>query len=179
MQQQQEAMIVGNNGDRQKLIETISGYVKEVRSIDNQLKEAEEQLRVLKEKRRTITEYDLPSLMIEHGFNTVKLLDDTKVEVKPFYYARVDKEKSLLFFEWLRNNGHGGIIKNHFEVWERRSDIVLLLQEFCKHYGIECSVSEDIHWKTLEKWFQEVTTRALPVDVELFTNHVGSRAVIK
>lgn len=168
-----------DNGNQLHLVQTAAGFVKRVQDIDKRTEELEKQLKELKGQRTQIVEYDLPDLMFENGVSQLKLLDDTKIEVKPFYYARVDKEKLLVFFEWLRNNGHGGLIKAHFEVWQKDANTMALLVEFCRHFNIEYQVKEDVHWKTLEKWFQEVITKGINVDTTLFNNHVGRIASIK
>ena len=36
----------------------------------------------------------------------------SSVEVKPFYSARIPASKSEEAFDWLRENGHGDLIKN-------------------------------------------------------------------
>lgn len=168
-----------DNGNQLHLVQTAATLVKRVHDIDKQTEALEEQLKALKGQKKQIVEFDLPDLMFENGVTQLKLLDDTKIEVKPFYYARVDKEKLLVFFEWLRSNGHGGLIKSHFEVWGKDANALALLRDFCEHFKIEYSMKEDIHWKTLEKWYQEVTTKGINVDETLFSNRIGKVATIK
>jgi hypothetical protein len=174
------------NGNRQHFDKIMGGYVKEVKEIDKQAENLEEQLKELKAKRRQLTEFTIPDYMIENGFTDCRLLDDTKITIKPLYYARVIPDKSLLFYEWLRNNGHGGLIKAHFEVLTRDPNVIPLLVEFCKYINekggnvhIDYEVGEMIHWKTLEMWFKEMTEKGQSVPDELFDNHLGQRAVIK
>lgn len=170
---------VMENGNHRNLMERVTGYVKQVKEIDKETEKLEEELKQLKATKQQITQYDLPDLMFEHGVNSLRLLDDTRVEIKPFYYARVDKEKELAFYEWLRKNGHGGLIKGHLEVWTTDSNLLSLIAGFCEHVGIKPEVKDGIHWKTLEKWFQEVTVRGVAVDTNLFTSHLGNVANIK
>lgn len=167
------------NGNRKQLMERVTGYVKQVKEIDKEEEKLEEELKQLRATRKQITESDLPDLMFEHGVNTLKLLDDTKIEVKMKYYARVDKEKELVFYEWLRNNGHGGIVKNHFEVFTRDARALSLLKGFCEHLHIEYSEKDGIQWKTLEKWFQEVTVAGQKIEADLFINYITRVANIK
>ena len=43
----------------------------------------------------------------------IKLKDGSAVEVKPFYGARIPLSKVDDAFTWLRENGHGDLIKNN------------------------------------------------------------------
>ena len=167
------------NGNRKQFYEVVSGYVKQVKAIDKETEQLEDQLKALKEKKQHIIQFDLPDVFSEEGLVSIKLFDDTRVEIKPYYYARVEEEKKLLFFEWLCANGHGGLIKDHFEVWTKEARVIKMLEEFCKHFEFQYSTKPDVHWKTLESWFKEVTTKGIPVDTSLFKTNIGSKAEIK
>ena len=73
---------------------------------------AEEELKKLKEVETTLSEQTIPNLMQQAGLSLLKLADGSSVEVKPFYSARIPASKSEEAFEWLRDNGHGDLIKN-------------------------------------------------------------------
>lgn len=172
------------NGNRMKFMETASTYVKKVKEIDKEEELLEERLRILKEQKTRITQFDLPSLLFEHGQTATELMDGTKISIQPFYYARVDKDKKGAFFEWLRKNGHGGIVKDHFEVFANDPNTIPLLIDFVNYLNkdgmnITYHLDQGIHWKTLEKWFQEVTVNHQAVQTDLFINHVGNIAKIK
>ena len=57
-------------------------------------------------------EQTIPNLMQKAGVELIKLEGGVSVEVKPFYSARIPASKSEEAFQWLRDNGHGDLIKN-------------------------------------------------------------------
>jgi len=180
-----DIMAASPNGNRFKMDEILGPLVQEVKAIDKTEEDLNEQLKQLKKRKTELIQGLIPDVMFEHGMTTATLLDDTKIEIRNFYHARVDKSKDMLFREWLRDHGHGGIIKSHFEVWARDSNTIPLLSAFVdyinreQHLNIEYEVKEDIHWKTLEKWFEEVTKKGDSVNLDLFINHTGREARIK
>ena len=72
----------------------------------------EEELKKLKDVETTLSEQTIPNLMQKAGVELIKLEDGSSVEVKPFYSARIPASKSEEAFQWLRENGHGDLIKN-------------------------------------------------------------------
>ena len=77
-----------------------------------QINTAEEKLKKLKEAETTLSEQTIPNLMQQAGIAMLKLKDGSSVEVKPFYSARIPVSRSEEAFTWLRENGHGDLIKN-------------------------------------------------------------------
>ena len=72
----------------------------------------EEELKKLKDVETTLSEQTIPNLMQKAGVELIKLEGGVSVEVKPFYSARIPASKSEEAFQWLRDNGHGDLIKN-------------------------------------------------------------------
>ena len=50
--------------------------------------------------------------MQKAGVQLLKLADGSSVEVKPFFSSENTTSKSEEAFNWLRENGHGDLIKN-------------------------------------------------------------------
>ena len=50
--------------------------------------------------------------MEEFGVLDIKLADGSRISAEPFYAARITAEKTDDAHQWLRDNGHGDIIKN-------------------------------------------------------------------
>ena len=73
----------------------------------------DEQLKTLKATENTLSEQTIPDLMHRAGVSLIKLDDGSKVEVKPFYSARIPVSRTEEAFTWLRDNGHGDLIKNN------------------------------------------------------------------
>ena len=72
----------------------------------------EEELKKLKDVETTLSEQTIPNLMQQAGIELIKLDNKVTVEVKPFYSAKIPASKSEEAFQWLRDRGHGDLIKN-------------------------------------------------------------------
>tara|TARA_R100000005_G_scaffold95267_2_gene76108 strand:+ start:1278 stop:1844 length:567 start_codon:yes stop_codon:yes gene_type:complete len=55
-------------------------------------------------------------LMEQRGVSEIKLTNGESVSYKPFYSASITKANQEEAFKWLRDNGHGDLIKNAVSV---------------------------------------------------------------
>ena len=69
-------------------------------------------LKTLKQKEKELSEQIIPSKLEEFGVLDIKLADGSRISAEPFYAARITAEKTDDAHQWLRDNGHGDIIKN-------------------------------------------------------------------
>ena len=93
-------------------IKSISDKCNQLNELQQQLKEKEESLSLLKHKIRDLEERIIPEMMQEAGVSKIKLEDGTEVEVKPFYAAKIPESRIDEAFSWLRDKGHEDLIKN-------------------------------------------------------------------
>lgn len=84
--------------------------------LEQELTDLEDQLKAKKEELTQVSEKDLPEALAECGLSEIKLLDGSKVTVKPYYQASPPKEKYEEAMAWLRTHGHGDLIKNDVTV---------------------------------------------------------------
>lgn len=75
---------------------------KDIEDLEAQLKEKTEALSQVQEK-------DLPEAMMECGISEFKLVDGSKISVKPFYQANPPKEKYDEAMQWLREIGRAHV----------------------------------------------------------------------
>ena len=93
-------------------IKELSLLCKNLLEIEGRIGNAEENLKRLKEKYRELSENQIPDKLMQLGVSDIKLNDGSRISAEPFYSARITAEKLETAHEWLRENGHGDMIKN-------------------------------------------------------------------
>ena len=91
-------------------IKSISDKCHQLNKLQQQIKDEEEKLSLLKNKARDFEERIIPEMMQEAGVSKLKLEDGTEVEVKPFYAAKIPESRVDEAFGWLRAKGHEDLI---------------------------------------------------------------------
>ena len=95
---------------------TLSDKVIELKNLEDEIKNAEESVAKLKEKAKTLSQFEIPVMMEEMHITKLKLKDGESVEIKKIYGASIPPQHQEAAFTWLRNNGLGDIIKNDITV---------------------------------------------------------------
>ena len=94
----------------------LSDKVLELKDLEDEIANAEESLKKLKEKARQVSSIEIPAMMDEMQITKLKLKDGEAVEIKKIYGASIPKDQQEAAFTWLRNNGLGDVIKNDITV---------------------------------------------------------------
>jgi len=95
---------------------TLSDKVIELKNLEDEIQNAEESVAKLKEKAKTLSQFEIPVMMEEMHITKLKLKDGESVEIKKIYGASIPPQNQEAAFTWLRNNGLGDIIKNDITV---------------------------------------------------------------
>lgn len=121
-----------------------------VARLTQELKEAQEQLRQL-------SEVQLPDAMTTAGLKTFTTVEGIKVDVKDIIAASVPKERTELANQWLRDHGHGGLIKTVVKVQFGRGDEAKAQQVMkgLKDQGYDFHHESAVHYQTLQAWAKE------------------------
>ena len=96
----------------QTSVKAISEKCNQLKQIQEQIKQDEEKLSLLKHKARDFEERIIPEMMQEAGVSLLKLDDGSTIEVKPFYAAKIPESRVDEAFGWLRSKGFEDLIKN-------------------------------------------------------------------
>ena len=94
----------------------LSDQVVKLRSLEDEIKIAEENLKQLKKQEEVLSGEIIPTMMTEINIKTMKLADGSAIEVKPVYGASIPTARKEEAFKWLRDNGLGDLIKNEVTV---------------------------------------------------------------
>ena len=149
--------------------------------VQKKISTAEEEMKKLKEVETTLSEQTIPNLMQQAGISMLKLADGSSVEVKPFYSARIPASKSEEAFDWLRENGHGDMIKNQvsLEFGMRQDNEAKALVEELKQKGLAVQQKTSVHPSTLRGFVREqIQDLGKDVPAELFGTYVANKTKI-
>jgi len=144
----------------QKLKETlkkIGKLVVEVQKADAIVAKAEATLKDAQGRRSKLVSQDIPDFMDECGLTGVEMEDGAMVTIKEDIKAGVTKAKKDEAFKWLREQGHGDIIKNQVVVsFDQGQDKIReLLLKTLKKKSLTYEIKEAIHWQTLRAFCKE------------------------
>jgi len=174
--------------EAESIISVDTGMSKDIADSCNKLLEtqkkistAEEQLKKLKEVETNLSEQTIPNLMQQAGLSLLKLADGSSVEVKPFYSARIPASKSDEAFDWLRENGHGDLIKNQvsLEFGMKQDNEAKSIIEELKAKGLPVKQKTSVHPSSLRGFVREqIQDLGKDVPAELFGTYVANKTKI-
>ena len=169
----------------------LSEKVIELKSVEDEIKNAEKSISMLKEKAKTLSEFEIPKMMQEMNITKLKLKDGESIEIKPYYYASVAQgrgeddsafiERKSKAFNWLRDNGLGDIIKNDVTVTFGRDEDnkAIAYATLAKEQGFEPVQKETVHAITLKALVRERLESGKEVPSDLFKTYAGNSTKIK
>ena len=143
-----------------------------VASCEDALKKAQTEL-------KAISEEALPELMQEVGMESFKLASGQKISINEKLRASIIAAAKGRAFDWLREQGHGALIKRVVSVQfgmgedDIAEEAVALLGEL----PVEDNAS--VHNGTLVKFCNEALASGVELPDDLFSLHIQRVAVIK
>lgn len=162
--------------------------IRELKALANrqlQLEQAvatiEATLSEVKEQLQQVQTVLLPQAMQELGISEFKLDNGHKISVQPFYSCSLIEGLEDKAFAWLRDRGHGDIIKHEIKVdFKMKEDQQAeQLRALLAEQGFTYSDKASIHSSTLRAWIRgQYESGELP-PADCFKMYAGSKAVIK
>ena len=159
----------------------ITDSCKKLLETQKKIEATEEELRKLKDVETTLSEQTIPNLMQQAGVELIKLEGGISVEVKPFYSARIPESKSEEAFQWLRDNGHGDLIKNQvsLEFGMKQDNEAKSIVEELKSKGLPVKQKTTVHPSSLRGFVREqIQDLGKDVPAELFGTYVANKTKI-
>ncbi|QGZ17630.1 hypothetical protein HTVC023P_gp01 [Pelagibacter phage HTVC023P] len=141
----------------------------------------EEELKKLKDVETTLSEQTIPNLMQQAGVELIKLTGGISVEVKPFYSARIPASRSEEAFNWLREHGHGDLIKNQvsLEFGMKQDNEAKSIIEELKAKGLPVKQKTTVHPSSLRGFVREqIQDLGKDVPADLFGTYVANKTKI-
>ena len=161
-------------------LQTISVLAEAQLELEEEIEEKQNQLKVLKEKHRRISEEQLPEALLEVGVSEFKLKDGTKISTATYYSARITPDSKEEAFNWLRSNNFADLIKNTVSVrFERDEDETaqILLDEL-NGQGLNTTQKEWVEPMTLKAFVREQVEKGIDLPYEAFNIYIGQRSKI-
>jgi len=168
-------MTIDFEKDRMQSVEQIdsakrlSDKVLELKDLEDEIANAEESLKKLKEKAKVVSSVEIPAMM-----------DGEQVEIKKIYGASIPKDQQEAAFTWLRNNGLGDVIKNDITVTFGRGEDnkATAYADLAKGQGFEPVQKIGVNPMTLKALVRERLENGQEVPSELFKPFEGNQTKI-
>ena len=172
--------------DRMQSVEQIysakrlSDKVLELKDLEDEIANAEESLKKLKEKAKVVSSVEIPAMMDDMQITKLKLKDGEQVEIKKIYGASIPKDHQEAAFTWLRNNGLGDVIKNDITVTFGRGEDnkATAYADLAKGQGFEPVQKIGVNPMTLKALVRERLENGQDVPEELFKPFEGNQTKI-
>ena len=165
-------------------LKTLNENVTRFLRIGGMIGNTEERLRKLKEQYRQLSEEDLPQKMTELGMQDLRLEDGSRITIDMFYATRINKNNRDAAHAWLREQGHGAIIKNQVSVsfGKGEDDTALETMTLLEKEGLFPDQKESVHPSTLKAFVKERIESGdnafTPDTQKLFSVYQGKRTKI-
>lgn len=159
---------------------TLSDKVLKLKDLEDEIFNAEESVKKLKEQAQILSQIEIPAMMQEMHITKLKLIDGESVEVKPFYSGTIIPEVQEQAFTWLRNNGLGDIIKNDITVTFGRGEDNKAAQYavLARGQGFEPVQKVGVHSQTLKAVVRERIESGRDMPSDLFKTFAGNQTKI-
>jgi len=148
---------------------------------EKEIQDLEKQLSDKKNYRMKLRDELIPNLMEELNIKKWEFTDGSEIRLDPFYSAKLSQERKQECFQWLRENGHGGLIKNFITVdlGMKKDQVAQKVLDYLKSLNISSEIKEDVHSQTLKAWFKGEFEEGRSVPSDLFQTYVTNRAKLK
>jgi hypothetical protein len=146
-----------------------------------QIKKAEEEISKLKEAEVHLSDNIIPNLMREAGISKMELNDGSVVNVKPYYQAHINESFKERAHNWLRENGHGDLIKNNviLEFGKGQDEMAQSVIHDAQEKGYNVKQKQAVHASTLKAFVKEQIQDGKQVPNDMFGVYVANRVTIK
>ena len=164
-----------------KSMNQLSELVRSLRQIEQDITDAENKLKALKQEKHKLSIENIPALMDEMG-NIERIdVDGVTVERKMIISASIPAARKEEAFSWLREHGIDDIIKNDVTCSFGKGEdnvaghVVGLLED----RGFYPKTKTHVHSSTLRAFVKERITDGKPIDLDLFGAFVANAAEIR
>jgi hypothetical protein len=139
----------------------------------------EEDLKVIQDKIKKLSEEIIPEAMLTLGLDQLKLDNGLKLSVVDNVYAYISEENKFTCYNWLRDNNLGSIIKNEIGVqFDKTQDAEAMdLKARLSSEGLPVTHKESIHPSTLKSTMKELVKKGISVP-DAFNIYIGKKTRI-
>jgi hypothetical protein len=155
-------------------LEQISALAREQVDLEDQLLQAENKVKELKRALYDVSEVRLPEALLSVGMTSFTLEDGSTISCGKVYQAHISKANADAAHDWLRDNGHGDIIKNEIKVnFGKDQDAEAnAFKEQLNAQGQVYTAKEAVHASTLKSFVRGELENGRDVPNDLFGVHL-------
>lgn len=156
-------------------LDQMAALARAMMDADASVEQAEASLKEAKERARILREETIPSAMQELGLEELKLDTGQKLSVKQDVYASIPSAQKDAAFQWLEDNGFGGLIKVEVAADFRKGEADQAAELFkeLQQRGLQVGLDQSVHAQTLKAFLREQLAAGTNVPLDLF----GARPV--
>jgi hypothetical protein len=162
----------------------------EARDLKQACADLEERLERTKEIYNNVIYSELPSMMQAAGMDQLGLPAEGNnpaydIELKRHITANIaaawPEAQRKAAFAWLKDKGHGDLIKTAITVRLARNSQAMVKRVVAalRKLGVEPEISETVHNQTLGAWLREEITQGRAPPLDVVGGHLGNVAVLK
>ena len=157
-------------------LKALAEKCKSLENVEGIIERTEEALKKYKEQARILSEEDIPQFLAEKGLQSVTLDNGTEVKVFEDIKPGVLVKNREYVYGWLRDQGHGDLIKNNVAVTFGMGEDAeaAKLKTAIQDLGMACTVKEDVHYQTMKAFVSEQHKKGVSLPDE-FGVHVANK----
>lgn len=159
----------------------VANLVRQQLSLEQMVVELEENLKRAKRNLEEVSGQLLPAALEEYGLSELTMADGSKISVQTVVSASISKERQPDAHDWLRDHGHGDLIKNTVSVTFGRGqdeDAKELVRRLDAS-GFDPEQKEAVHPSTLKAFVKEQVEKGREIPSDTFGIFIGQKTVIK
>lgn len=148
----------------------LTNWANELQELDVSVAEAEERFKALKADRKELAEQKIAKLMDDLDLTDFKTKDGVRIKLKSKMRCKITDDNRESAYDWLDEQGHGGIIKRQVAVGFSKAEgerALELIEQLREQYP-DVKEVKDVHWSTLDKIINELAVQGEDVPLDLF-----------
>lgn len=121
------------------------------------IQDLEDQLATMKAVHTKYTKTELPELFTQYGLTEITLADGRVIKMVEDTFASISEANQTGAFTWLRENDHGGLIKNQVvaDIGKGMDKEALQLIQHIQDMGLDYKAKQSVHPQTLKAFVKE------------------------
>ena len=159
-------------------LKEMSDLCAEQAAIEDEIKQLEEQLKAKSKAARKLSQEIIPAKMQELGLESLTLKDGSAVKVKQLVQASIPVRHRETAFQWLRDRGHGDLIKNQIsaEFGKGEDQSAGKFIDNIKSLGYEPKQKVWVEPMTLKAFVREQVEKGKELPFDLFGVYIANKA---
>lgn len=148
--------------------------------LEDEIEELGRELKAKNDELRRVQTDALPAAMAELNLSEIRMGNGSKVEIKSFIQASIPASRREEAFSWLRDHGHGALVKHEVKVvfGKEEDEIAQVAIDTLRERGFYPEDKESVHASTLKAWIREQIEAGAEIPLETFGAHLGQTVKI-